>query len=297
MASAAETALERLSIVERPVRLAIEVVLVVVLALLLARLTWIVISPSESVANYTQRPLPAPMRGTQSSLAISTDRTVLVTENPFSQNAVEEQVQDVPETNLNLKLDGLRMSTEGGESGNAIIRTPDGRGKNYSVGDDILPGVTLERILSDRVIINRDGADETLMLGGRGAGLSVITDDSQTTNPEALAVEPVEDSSQASGAPVEGQLPGPDVFFGAVNAGPVMTNGQIIGYRLSPIGSADTMRQAGLEPGDILLRIDGNSVAELDLSDVIDRISEIQAAELRINRNGTEQTVRLRFGE
>lgn len=298
MASAAQTALERLSEIERPIRLAVEFSLVIILALLGAKLIWVIASPSDSVATYTERPLPTPMRGASSTLAISTDRTVLISVNPFDQGETELVVEDVPETSLNLQLDGLRMSTEGGGAGNAIIRTPDGRGSNFRVGDQILPGVTLERILSDRVIINRDGADETLMLGGRGVGLSVISDDSQVVTDNGIA-ETERDTgaeSRETGV-ITGRLAGPDQLFGAINAGPVMTNGSLSGYRLNPIGSADTMRQAGLEPGDVLLQINGTSVVNLDMTDVIDRISAMQTAVLEVNRNGSQRTVRLSFGE
>lgn len=298
MASAAQTALERLSEIERPIRLAVEFSLVIILALLGAKLIWVIASPSDSVATYTERPLPTPMRGASSTLAISTDRTVLISVNPFDQGETELVVEDVPETSLNLQLDGLRMSTEGLGAGNAIIRTPDGRGSNFRVGDQILPGVTLERILSDRVIINRDGADETLMLGGRGVGLSVISDDSQVVTDNGIA-ETERDTgaeSRETGV-ITGRLAGPDQLFGAINAGPVMTNGSLSGYRLNPIGSADTMRQAGLEPGDVLLQINGTSVVNLDMTDVIDRISAMQTAVLEVNRNGSQRTVRLSFGE
>jgi len=297
MASAADTALERLRMVERPVRLSIEIALIIALALLVARLVWVIASPTDSVANAVDRPLPAPMRGAASSLALSTDRSVLVTQNPFDTDEVGLIVEDVPETSLNLHLDGLRMSTDSNNDGNAIIRTPDGIGKNFSIGDEILGGVTLKRILSDRVIINRDGADETLMLGGRGAGLSVISDDSQiaATNTESAPTQTAEPAPDQG--IIEGQLAGPDVLFGAINAGPVMTNGSVAGYRLNPLGSAETMRQAGLEPGDVLLQINGTSVANLDISDVIDRISAIETAELEIIRNGTPRIVRLKFGE
>jgi len=298
MASAAQTALESLRLVERPARLAVEVILVVVLALLAARLIWIIASPTDSVANYTDRPLPAPMRSASSILAVTTDRTVLLSQNPFDQGEAEIIVQDVPETTLNLHLDGLRMSTGSDDDGNAIIRTPNGINSNFSVGDEILAGVTLQRILSDRVIINRDGVDETLMLGGRGAGLSVISDDSQTVSPGDDLPAASEATAAASGTGIiEGQLAGPDQLFGAINAGAVMTNGQISGYRLNPIGSTDILRQAGFEPGDVLLQINGTSVSNLDMNDVIDRISAIETAELRINRNGSERTVRLKFGE
>lgn len=298
MPSAAQTALEKLSEAERPLRLAVEFILIVVLALLAARLIWIIASPSDSVATYTERPLPSPMRSAGSTLAISTDRTVLINQNPFDQGEEEIIVQDVPETSLNLQLDGLRMSTEGGGAGNAVIRTPDGTGSNYRVGDQILPGVTLERILSDRVIINRDGADETLMLGGRGAGLSVISDDSRVVS-DAGSVGASANAGGEATTPSElsGRLAGPEELFGAINAGPVMTNGSVSGYRLNPTGSADIMRRAGLEPGDVLLQINGTSVSNLDMSDVIDRISSMQTVMLELNRNGSPRTVRLSFGE
>ncbi|MEM7328919.1 MAG: type II secretion system protein N [Pseudomonadota bacterium] len=297
MASAADTALEKLVSVERPVRLVVECALVIALAFLVARIGWLIVSPSNSVASYTQRPLPAPMRGASSTLAVATDRTLLVRTNPFQQGEDEVVVQDVPETNLNLNLDGLRMSTEGGEAGNAIIRTPDGIGKNYSVGDEILAGVTLERILSDRVIINRDGANETLMLGGRGAGLSVISDDSRIST--RLNNDDTESASSAASqsSVIEAQIAAPELLLSSVNAGPVRVNGAITGYRLDPLGSPEIMQQAGLAPGDVLQQINGVSVAQLDTSDVIDRISSAETVELRVNRNGSEQTIRLRFGE
>ncbi|MEO1071846.1 MAG: type II secretion system protein N [Pseudomonadota bacterium] len=297
MPSAADTALEKLISVERLLRWVVEGVLVIALALLVARIGWLIVSPSNSVATYTQRPLPAPMRGASSTLAIATDRTLLVQNNPFQQGEADVIVQDVPETNLNLNLDGLRMSTEGGEAGNAIIRTPNGIGKNYSVGDEILAGVTLERILSDRVIINRDGANETLMLGGRGAGLSVITDDSRISTEIDVSSQATIPESPAQPDVTEAQIDAPELLLGSINAGPVRVNGAITGYRLDPLGSPEIMQQAGLAPGDVLLQINGASVAQLDTIDVIDRISSAETVDLTVNRNGSEQTIRLRFGE
>ena len=285
--------------VHGPIRTVVEIVLVVGLAFLIARLVWLVVSPSASVATYTQRPLPSPMRGALSGQAIAVDRTVLLRINPFQQGEEDVIVQDVPETNLNMNLDGLRMSTEGGGAGNAIIRTPDGVGKNYSVGDEILPGVTLERILSDRVIINRDGASETLMLGGRGAGLSVITDDSLivTTRDEPSTATNPPSANEAGPELIEATIAAPELLLSSVNAGPVRVNGAITGYRLDPLGSADIMQQAGLIPGDVLQQINGVSVVQLDTSDVIDRIGSAETVDLIVNRNGSEKTIRLRFGE
>jgi len=298
MASAADTALETVARVERPVRWAVESLLLIALALLIARIVWLSVSPSNSVADYTQRPLPSPMRGSAGGLAISTDRTILVRTNPFQQGEEDIVVQDAPETNLNLKLDGLRMSTEDG-AGMAIIRGPNGQGKNYQLGEEILAGVTLERILSDRVIINRDGASETLMLGGRGTGLSVITDDSRTSSVAGTATASSDTPPPAPDVPgiTEAQIEAPEILLSSVNAGPVRVNGAITGYRLDPIGDPSIMQQAGLAPGDVLLQVNGASVAQLDTTDIIEQIGASETVEMRVNRNGSEQTIRLRFGE
>lgn len=301
MASAAETALETLSLVERPVRLAAEFVLIVFLALLMARLVWVVASPTEAVATYTDRPLPSPMRGTSSALSIAADRTVLMRSNPFSQADVDAPIiEEAPETTLNLKLIGLRMSTEGGDASNATIRTPNGMAENFTVGDELLAGVTLERILSDRVIINRDGASETLMRGDRGEGLSVITDESRTTPPEAATLRPttsIDASARPEPSIITAQFSGPDVFFGAVSASEAREGDTVIGYRLSPIGSAEIMRQAGLQPGDIVQSVNGVPLTGEGVADLIDRIAAAETADLIINRDGSIQTVRLLFGE
>lgn len=278
-----------------PVRRALELMLVGFIAVLAARVAWLIIAPTDSVAKQVDRPLPSPIQATASGVSVSTDRTVLIRENPFQQGEVDEIIEDVPETNLNLRLNGLRMSGEGGVSGNAIIETPDGIGKNYRIGDEIIPGVTLERILSDRVIIIRDGATETLMLGGRVAGLSVISDGSQAVAPDA---NPSIESGNSSSSlpPLTGRIAGPEVLFTAVRAEPVQAAGRVTGYRLNPRGDAGLMREAGLEPGDVLVRVDGADVGEFDIDEVLDRLSGVETTILQVERNGTARTIRLEFG-
>ncbi|MCR9269582.1 MAG: type II secretion system protein N [Henriciella sp.] len=278
-----------------PVRRVLEVLLVGVVAILAARLAWLLISPTDSVAKQVDRPLPSPIQSTASGVSVTTDRSVLIQDNPFQQGAVEDIIEDVPETNLNLRLNGLRMSGEGGASGNAIIETPDGVGKNYRVGDEIIPGVTLERILSDRVIIIRDGATETLMLGGRVAGLSVISDGSQAVAPSASpSIE--RGNSRTSLPPISGRISGPEILFAAVSPVPVQTSGRVVGYRLNPRGDVGIMREAGLEPGDVLVRVDGADVGEFDIDEVLDRLSGVETTILQVERNGTARTIRLEFG-
>ncbi|MHA7858470.1 MAG: type II secretion system protein N [Henriciella sp.] len=296
MPSALDAALEKISGFERPVRLALEIFLAAVCALILARLLWLVAFPGGAVATYTDRPLASPISGPSGAISLSVDRTVLISNNPFASTELEEIVVSAPETSLNLQLDGLRMSDNSSVLGNAIIRAQSGIASNYQVGDEIIAGVTLERILSDRVIINRDGVSETLMLGGRGAGLSVISDDSQIVTAEARASSS-EAPAEASLPPINGRAAGPDVLFSAMSVTATRLENGAEGYRLSPRGSVEIMRQAGFEPGDVLLQFNGTSVANIDVDNLFDELESVDTAILRVDRDGTERTIRLELGE
>lgn len=297
MASAVDTALEKISNFERPIRWVFEIGLAILLAIIAARLVWLVAFPTGSVATFTDRPLASPISGNSSALSISVDRTIILSSNPFETDAIDEVIAAVPETSLNIQLIGLRMSSEGDIAGNAIIRNPRGETENFRVGDEIIPGVTLERILSDRVIINRDGATETLMRGGRSAGLSVIGDEADAVLAVPRTSSNTPPQAQVSAPPITGQIAGPEFLFTAMSATFVEQDDGVRGYQLSARGNAETMRLAGFEPGDILLQINGTSVAEADLDELLERFGQAEAAILRVNRDGIDRTIRLEIGE
>lgn len=278
-----------------PFRLLIECALVILVAISIAKLIWLIVAPQASVAELPTRPLPSPV--TQVKTTVTADRTLLVKENPF---AVEVSVEEIaaPETQLNLRLAGLIMSTaEGG--GSAQITTPDNRTSRFTIGDEVIPGVELERILSDRVILSRNGESETLLFGDRGQGLSVITDGSQT--------EPQPDASTAfppSGAPttlvdtpLDGIVKNPDILFQNFSLAPVQFAGGDAGFVISATGTQDIITASGLQQGDVLLEVNGTNVSELDITDLIDEVGASQLAVLSIERDGVRRSLRLRFEE
>ncbi len=282
---------ERLAHAEPMGRLVAECLLVVLLAFALARVVWLVAAPSQNVAKFVERPLPK-MLGMASGDTgmVQADRSLLVKFNPFISDAPEFE-PDAPETTLNLQLAGLRMTIEGPGS-SAVIVTPNGMSGSYIVGDEVLPGVRLEHIRSDRVIISRDGVSETVMLSGRGDGLSVISDGAQV--PPADATDNVE---TVPTGPVEGFVTDPGALFQLVSARPEERSGRLYGYRLVQIGTDEALAAAGLKNGDVLLEVNGTPVDRIKVNELIDEIGEDQVANLLIERNGNTQSVRLRFKE
>lgn len=270
------------------VRLALELVLVIALALVLAQTTWLIAAPQDRVAMQTVRPLPSPLA--QVGVAITSDRTGLLENNPFVSSTPLEVVE-APETQLNLKLIGARAST-GPDGGSAQITTPDNVTQTFTPGEEILEGVVLERIMSDRIVIRRNGEAEILMRVGRTAGLSVIGDASQTLPPSAATSANVPQVAE-----IDGIISDPQLLMRTVRLTPNEREGRGFGYLMTLTGSDATLNRAGLRDGDILIAVNGAQVNDIDFSEIMDEMGAGQTANLRIERDGLEQTVRLRFNE
>ncbi len=66
-------------------------------------------------------------------------------------------------TNLSLRLFGTRLNAATGQ-GSAIIATPDAVQSSYASGDVIQPGVRLWSVALDHVVIDHNGAKESLFI-------------------------------------------------------------------------------------------------------------------------------------
>ncbi|GAB5457762.1 MAG: hypothetical protein Hens3KO_07920 [Henriciella sp.] len=269
-----------------PVRSAVEFCLVILLAIMAARLVWLVIAPISAVAILDQRPLPALMSDRSTRLTV--DRTILARSNPFETTGeVVVEVPTAPETKLNLRLAGLVMSTDA-FGGSAQITTPDNKTARYAIGDEILPGVELERVLSDRVIINRNGASETLLRGSRGEGLAVIGDGNQV-------VDTASAENSAPARAIEGRAESPAALLQTIQPSPLRRDGRLYGYVLSLRGASDALVATGLASGDILLQINETRVSQLDIQEMANKISGQERVVLEIERAGVPLTVTLLF--
>lgn len=271
-------------------RIAAEFALVILVAFFLAKLAWLVIAPGPAVAAHQPRPLPTPLVQANGG-DVHADISVLMTTNPFQvDEAAAIAVPDAPATQLNLKLVALFMSTgdEIDTAGSATIVTPDNQTTRYELGDDILPGVRLERILSDRVIISRNGKEETLMRGGREAGLSVIGDTST----------PVAEPGRASTVTNPVFRPGisANTLIAALETVPETDNGRLTGVVLRPRGNPSLMQSAGLQPGDRLVELNGTDVSELDVSAIAAEMGSARTVTMTVLRNGERQPLEIAFG-
>lgn len=275
---------DRILRLEPGLRFLVEVAVAVALALVCARLIWFAIAPQPAVAAYQERPLPTMI--VSEAQRVDADLSLLVRSNPFQGAGLAvETVEDAPETQLNLKLIGLRADT-GPDSGTATIILPNNQQEKFTEGEEVLPGVELKRVLSDRVMLNRNGTDEILRLNDRSGRLSVIGDGSTPAQPTDVAP-----------APVTARVADPDVLLRFVSLSQARSNGRMIGYRIEARGGLENLQSLGLQPGDVLTRVNGQNVADVDAAELIDTIGGYQEALLEIDRGGNAVQVILEFDE
>lgn len=75
--------------------------------------------------------------------------------------APEENLDDLPETNLRLVLRGV-MSASGDFPGSALVEDSKRQTEAYIVGDELPGNATLRAVRADRIIIERSGSLENL---------------------------------------------------------------------------------------------------------------------------------------
>lgn len=287
----------------QPLKQGLNVLLVLLLALFLARLTWQIIP---APANALLQP------AAQSGLAPSSAQRQ-VGLNELMQHALFGKVEaapvvaapipvvtEAPKTQLNIKLTGLVAVANRPDAGSAIIEQRNAE-MTYAVGD-VIEGTRakLHHVLEDRVLLELNGRFETLMLDGveftrvaqANAGLG------QSDNPAADFVANAEPivlaESVASGvinpdvqARRDELLAEPMKFFDYVRVSPVQREGQMVGYRLSPGKDAAVFAQMGLQQNDLAIEINGVALNDLQQAmRVINDLRDASEATLKIERDG-----------
>tara|TARA_R110000787_G_scaffold44164_4_gene108368 strand:- start:32811 stop:33707 length:897 start_codon:yes stop_codon:yes gene_type:complete len=279
------------------VRILLDIALVALLGLLVARILWIVIDRSGAVS----RPLPQfviSQSGSANAGVPRGDTTILTRVNHFQRSETSGSggalVPSAPPTTLNLKLKGVRSVT--GDSGNssagasavAIIQMSDKQARSFAPGDTIIDGVTLDRVLPDRVLIRKGGGLETLMMESNADTLAVLSLPGQEGMIQGEQRPGVVESRPAT---VDRAL------LASLNVAPVLEDGNLVGYRLTSSASAAALNGTGIESGDILTTLDGTPVKDIDIQSLTERLARAPEISMIVKRGNADVPVTLRFPE
>ncbi len=286
--------------------LPVTVVLVVAVAYSAARLTWhLVPTPAEEAApqaQVTERGAAEADDDGDSPEAIA--RWHLFGRAEPLDDDRDERI-DAPETRLNLQLRGVFYSPRS-DRAQAIIASQGSSAEHYRVGDSLTGGGTIEAIYEDRVILRREGSYETLSLPGDRVPLDrQLADlepgdgdppDNGDAQPAAPADDDTADAADAELEDYRDQLAeDPRQLSQMMNLQPAEQDGEMIGVEVSPGQDERIMELLGLEEGDIVTAIDGTELDSPNQAFQAMQGLEGESVELRIQRDGSEQTMTIDF--
>lgn len=244
--------------------------------------TWMVLSPETLV-------LAEPSRGGaikntqqyQSSIAdwhIFGNAAVEVVDVPKEVNA--------PKTRLRLELLGV-MAASTAEKSSAIIAPKGGAGENYRVGQVVQGRTKLAAVHQDKVILDTSGKLETLKFDL--ARKQNIKRSSQPTRAQKSATargslkerfKKVRNASDAVSL-IRDEVDSDPA--GALKQLGLESAGDGSGYKVSNSGSMLT--QLGLQPGDVILSVNGQTLGNLnDDQNLLEQVSSSGQARLEIQR-------------
>jgi len=181
-----------------------------------------------------------------------------------------------PQTTMPLVLAGV-IADKDPAKGQAIIGDSAAVGKLYAVGAMISGGARLNAVYGDRVLLERNGALETLMLP-RTAPKS----GSALVPPPNAKTSTMQDNAT--------------VLAGLVRVQPVFNQGKLTGYRIFPGGThgSATFNQLGLRAGDLILAVNGSPLDDAGKAmEVLQTLSSSASATVTVSRNGQPQEVNL----
>lgn len=223
------------------------------------RLFWTIVTPVAPLGDWRPAGVDVMQPEARSALLGSFD--------PFSRSgAAVTTVETSNVTSLSLTLYGIRLNQAAG-GGSAIIADSEGEQVSYSVGEEIQPGVTLDGVAFDHVVLGRNGMQETLYMDQSVPATSVspapppnLTGQVNSAGSQpAPPQEPVPPSPDAP--PVPTSSLSPELIRKTVDFAPRRTDGRIDGIVVTSKGNDAAFRAAGFAPGDVITSFNGRTVS------------------------------------
>ncbi|HKU16223.1 MAG TPA: type II secretion system protein GspC [Steroidobacteraceae bacterium] len=262
---------------------ALTVVLVIGIAWQLVQLTWLLLERAEPVDSEPVAMAPPPPTATRKGIDVQAIATAHIFGEAQQQQAAPEDAQP---TQMNLVLSAVFAANDPAK-GVAVIGESAQSSKVYTVGGTVRPGTRLHSVYVDRVILDRNGQLETLALPRPStAGLAIT---------RAAAPRP--------GAGGGGQFAdnlrriaetNPTAFAEIVRPQPVFANGVQRGYRVYPGRNRQQFAKLGLQPGDLVLSINGTPLDDPQRGmEIFNTIGTSDRVNVTVERNGQSQELTL----
>lgn len=268
---------------------------------------WEYLQPRETI-RVTQ-----PVTPTSSKPASGTDIQQLVSYNLFGSVKTTTTKDanapiDAPVTRLKLKLRGVYAASDEQMAG-AMIEAQN-KQEVYRIGSKLpgAAGLKLHKIMSDRVIMSRNGKFETLLIEDFGQGGSIGTSirnrnlnssipdrstDDINSSEDSNTIDKRNDAALASEInKLRGKLTDPQSLSELVAVSPAMEGDEFQGFRLTPGKNRALFGRLGLRRNDVVTQVNGISLD--DPTSAFSLMEQIRTADditLTVKRGDREMNI------
>jgi general secretion pathway protein C len=191
------------------------------------------------------------------------------------------------QTSLPLVLVGI-IAADDPKDGLAILGENAAGAKVYAVGDNVPGGAKLHEVLTDKVIIDRNGVLESLML------------------PRALqpgGAAPPSTAALQTEAPIMDRMRklitnDPGLMADIMRPQPVFAAGKQKGYRVYPGRNRQAFSRLGLRPGDLVMAINGTPLDDPARGqEIFSTLGSSSEAHITVIRGGQQQDLTLNIAQ
>ena len=191
-----------------------------------------------------------------------------------------------PVTSMALLLAGVIADTDE-KLGFAMLGTSNADVKFYKVGAALPGGAKLHAVYVDRVLIDRGGVIESLLMPTR-VPASMSAPPPQAAMVNAPPVERVQQIMREN----------PSILGTVIQRQAVFSAGSLRGMRVYPGSSPDAFYKLGLKPGDLVTAINGTALNDQTRSnEIFNSLSSAADARVTVMRGGTQQELHLNLAE
>lgn len=258
------------------VRAAVEAALAAVLIVQLGRLAWIAVEPVDLPAAVAARPQAQPV-----------DYSVFQRFDAFFRTGGESSLAgDAAAGASQMRLFGVRSDGAGG--GSAIIGLADGRQISVAVGETIEPGLVLQSVGADHVVLARGASLSRLVFGELPVGAAPPPP--PPPGPQTVTPDP---APAAAAAPTVD----PARLITPAALRPRMQGLRLNGFTIAEGVDAGALDAAGLQAGDVILAVNGVPLdSPSRIAALRGQLANAASAEIRFERDGAAQTTTIRTG-
>ncbi len=224
-------------------------------------------------------PAPAPTRNV-------VDVPAILRANLFGKSPPAAGTADAPVTSMPLTLGGVG-AYDNPKRGYAMIGTSNTDIKFYLVGAALPGGALLHEVYQDKVLLDRGGTIEALLLPPR-AGTPPPPPPPPVAFNGAVPVQRVQQVIREN----------PGILNQVLSRTPQFVNGKLSGMKVYPGANAQAFNRLGLKAGDLVTAINGTPLEDRTRSEeIFNTLSTAAEAHITVMRNSTQQELHLNLAE